>query len=106
MNPEDDTRGVTLCVSDTGVGFSQSDQKKIFEKFFQSESYATRAHGGTGLGLYIAKQLAARITARLWFETELGKGSRFYLWVPPYSKHKQDRGKVAAAETKDFFNTV
>lgn len=106
MNPENNAQGVTFCVSDTGIGISQSDQKKIFEKFFQSEDYTTRVHGGTGLGLYIAKQLSARITARLWYETELGRGSSFYLWVPPYSKHKQDSGKVAAAETKDFFDTV
>ncbi len=105
-NPEDNSQGVTFRVTDTGAGISQSDQKKIFEKFFQSENYVTRVHGGTGLGLYIAKQLAARVTARLWFETDLGKGSSFYLWVPPYSNDKKDRGKVAAAETKDFFNTV
>ena len=106
MNPTDSASGVTFRVSDTGIGISRSDQRKLFEKFFQSEDYSTRVHGGTGLGLYIAKNLAARITARVWFETELDKGSTFYLWVPPYSKHKQDRGKVAAAETKDFFNTV
>jgi signal transduction histidine kinase len=106
MNPEDEAAGVTFSVSDSGIGISRSDQKKIFRKFFQSENYSTRVHGGTGLGLYIAQRLAGRITARIWFDTELGKGSTFYLWVPPYSKHKQDRGKVAAAETKDFFNTV
>jgi PAS domain S-box-containing protein len=106
MNPGDKMHGVAFVVADTGVGISQSDQKKIFEKFFQSEDYSTRVHGGTGLGLYIAKELAGRITAQLWFETELGKGSSFYLSVPPYSKDKKDRGKVAAAETKDFFNTV
>jgi two-component system phosphate regulon sensor histidine kinase PhoR len=106
INPEDNSHGVTFRIRDTGVGISQSDQKKIFEKFFQSEEYVTRVHGGTGLGLYIAKQLAGRITARLWFETELGKGSTFYLWVPPYSNNKEDRSKVAAAETKDFFDSV
>lgn len=106
MNLQDHSAGVTFSVSDTGIGISQSDQKKIFEKFFQSENYSTRVHGGTGLGLYIAQRLAVRITAKIWFDTKLGKGSTFYLWVPPYSKHKQDRGKVAAAETKDFFNTV
>lgn len=104
MTPEDDSRGVIFRVSDTGLGIAQSDQKKIFEKFFQSENYATRIHGGTGLGLYIAKQLASRITARLWFETELGKGSDFYLWVPPYNKHEKDHGKVVATETKDPIN--
>lgn len=106
MNPKDKGAGVTFSVSDTGIGISHSDQKKIFEKFFQSEEYSTRIHGGTGLGLYIARSLAARITARVWFETDLNKGSTFYLWVPPYSRHEQDRGKVAAAETKDFFSTV
>ncbi len=106
VSPDDGSRGVTFVVTDTGSGIAQSDQNKIFEKFFQSEEYTTRVHGGTGLGLYIAKQLAARITARVWFETELGKGSSFYIWVPPYSKDKKDRSKVAAAETKDFFNTV
>jgi PAS domain S-box-containing protein len=106
MNPKDEQAGVTFRVSDTGAGISQSDQKKIFKKFFQSEDYSTRLHGGTGLGLYIAQRLAGRITAKVWFETKLDKGSTFYLWVPPYSKHKQDSGKVAAAETKDFFSTV
>ncbi|HVI60571.1 MAG TPA: HAMP domain-containing sensor histidine kinase, partial [Candidatus Saccharimonadales bacterium] len=106
MNPQDQAAGVTFGVSDTGIGISQSDQEKIFEKFFQSEDYSTRVHGGTGLGLYIARSLAARITAKVWFKTEFGKGSTFYLWVPPYSRHKQDRGKVGAAEAKDFFDTV
>lgn len=106
MNPKDRHSGVTFSVSDTGIGISQSDQENIFKKFFQSEDYATRVHGGTGLGLYIAQRLARRITAKIWFDTELGKGSTFYLWVPPYSQHRQDRGKVAAAETKDFFNSV
>lgn len=105
-NPADKAHGVTFSVRDTGLGISQSDQKRIFEKFFQSEDYSTRVHGGTGLGLYIAKQLAARITATIWFETELGKGSTFYLGVPPYSQDKKDRGKVAAAETKEFFSSV
>ncbi len=105
-NPQKETSGVTFSIRDTGIGISQSDQKRIFEKFFQSEDYGSRVHGGTGLGLYIARSLANRITAKVWFETELDKGSAFYLWVPPYSKHKQDRGKVAAAETKDFFSTV
>jgi signal transduction histidine kinase len=98
--------GVTFSVSDTGIGVSQSDQKKIFEKFFQSEHYTTRMHGGTGLGLYIAKRLAARITAKISFDTELGKGSTFYLWIPPYSHDKNDQAKVATAETKNFFDTV
>jgi PAS domain S-box-containing protein len=106
LAPTKEKGGVTFSVQDTGIGISQSDQKNIFEKFFQSEHYTSRVHGGTGLGLYIAKRLANRITAKMWFESELGKGSTFYLWVPPYSNDSKDRMKVASAEIKDFFNTV
>ncbi|HSW85053.1 MAG TPA: ATP-binding protein [Candidatus Saccharimonadales bacterium] len=88
MKPNDGAPGITFAIRDTGLGVSQSDKKKIFEKFFQSEQYSTRVHGGTGLGLYIAKHLAIRISARLWFDSELGKGSSFYLWVPPYQQVK------------------
>lgn len=104
--PSEEKGGITFSVHDTGIGISQSDKKKIFEEFFQSEHYTNRIHGGTGLGLYIAKQLATRITAKIWFDSELGKGSTFFLWVPPYSKNSQDRQKVAQAETKDFFDKV
>jgi signal transduction histidine kinase len=105
-NRADRPQGVTFSVTDTGLGIAQSDQKRIFEKFFQSEHYMTRVHGGTGLGLFIAKKLATRLTGEVWFETELSKGSTFYLWVPPYSHDKDDRHKVASAETKDLFSAV
>ncbi len=103
---KDKPEGVTFSVKDTGIGISHSDQKKIFKKFFQSEDYMTRVHGGTGLGLYIAKKLAERLTAKLWFDTELGKGSIFYLWIPNYSQDKKDQGEVASAEAKEFFNEI
>jgi PAS domain S-box-containing protein len=96
--------GVTFSVTDTGIGISQSDQKKIFQKFFQSEDFMTRSHGGTGLGLYIAKKLADRLTAKLSFETKLGSGSTFYLWVPPYSRDKKDTAEVASAGSKELFS--
>jgi signal transduction histidine kinase len=88
VNNKEKDDGVTFAVKDTGIGISQSDQKKIFQKFFQSEDYMTRSHGGTGLGLYIAKKLADRLNAEVWFDTKLGEGSTFYLWVPPYKKSR------------------
>jgi PAS domain S-box-containing protein len=106
VRPKDKPDGVTFCVRDTGIGISYSDQKKIFQKFFLSEDYMTRIHGGTGLGLYIAKKLADRLTGSLWFETDLGKGSAFYLWIPPYSRDRKDQAEVAPAEAKEFFNNV
>lgn len=101
--PIGDNAGVRLSVRDTGRGISSGDQKKLFGNFFQSENWQTRDHGGTGLGLYIAKKLAKRLTAEVSFESKLGKGSTFSLELPAFSRHVKDQAKVANAETKDFF---
>lgn len=75
-------RGVEFYVADTGIGISRSDKRKVFQKFFRSEDYRTRTSGGTGLGLYIAKKLAALLGGEISFESELGRGSTFRLIVP------------------------
>ncbi|MEX0748618.1 MAG: ATP-binding protein [Candidatus Saccharimonadales bacterium] len=74
--------GVVFAVKDSGIGISASDQKHIFEKFYRSEDYRTRQSGGTGLGLYITKRLVERMGGRLWFESQLNKGSTFYCALP------------------------
>ncbi len=101
--PIGDNAGVRLSIRDTGRGISSGDQKKLFANFFQSENWQTRDHGGTGLGLYISKKLAKRLTAEVSFESKLGKGSTFTLELPAFSRHAKDQTKVANAETKDFF---
>ncbi len=101
--PIGDNAGVRLSIRDTGRGISTGDQKKLFTNFFQSENWQTRDHGGTGLGLYISKKLAKRLTAEVSFESKLGKGSTFTLALPAFSSHEKDQAKVANAETKDFF---
>ncbi len=70
---------VQFRVKDTGIGISQTDKNKIFDKFFRSEDYRTRETGGTGLGLYIARQMATKISATLTVESEVDKGSEFTL---------------------------
>ena len=101
--PKGDNGGVTLSVTDTGVGISAGDQKKLFANFFQAENWQTRNHGGTGLGLFISNKLAKRLTGEVSFTSKLGKGSTFTLDLPPFSSHVKDQTKVAKAETKDFF---
>ena len=73
---------VRLGIRDTGIGISSSDLKKVFEKFYRSEDFRTREHSGTGLGLYIAHKLAALISAKIGAESEIDKGSFFYIDVP------------------------
>jgi signal transduction histidine kinase len=71
-----------VSVSDTGSGLSQADQKKIFEEFHQADPSSTRAKGGSGLGLSIAKRIVEMHGGRIWVESTLGKGSTFRFTLP------------------------
>ncbi len=74
--------GVRCAVSDTGIGISKSDQKRIFERFYRSEDFRTRETNGTGLGLYVVDKLATKINTRIEVESRLNHGSTFSLVVP------------------------
>lgn len=98
--------GVKFCVADTGIGISNSDKKNIFSKFYRSEDFRTRKTRGTGLGLYITLKLAERVHGKIWFDSTLNKGSKFYLQVPPIGALKKDHPQVAKEEIKDFAQAV
>ena len=68
---------VKVKVSDTGIGIPAKKQKELFKPF----SRATNREKGTGLGLYISKQLAQKMKGDIWFESEEGKGSTFFVEV-------------------------
>ena len=71
-----------VSVSDTGPGLSEADQKKIFEEFHQADGSSTRAKGGSGLGLTIARKIVEMHGGRIWVESTLGKGSTFRFTLP------------------------
>ncbi|MFA5251812.1 MAG: ATP-binding protein [Phycisphaerae bacterium] len=73
---------VRIAVSDTGCGIAESDKEKIFEKFSQADGSITRETAGSGLGLAISKELAAMLAGAIGMESELGKGSTFWLDIP------------------------
>jgi len=73
---------MVFIISDTGSGISPLDQPRIFEKFFRSSAQSGRRPHGTGLGLAIVKSIADRHGGKVWVESQLGKGSVFYLAVP------------------------
>ena len=71
-----------VWVRDTGIGISEADQKKIFQKFFRSDDPKTREAPGTGLGLNITRSLVEMQGGRIWFESEFRKGTTFHFTVP------------------------
>ena len=69
-------------IGDTGIGIAPEHHELIFHEFAQVDSTASRRHHGTGLGLTIARSFVELHGGRIWVESELGKGSRFYFTVP------------------------
>ena len=73
---------ITFFVKDTGIGIAPGEQKVIFDRFRQVESSHSRSYSGTGLGLAISKGLAERMNGQIYVESDIGKGSVFYLTLP------------------------
>jgi len=75
---------VIIAVEDTGVGISPEDLEKVFDKFHQVIHGDTLKDKpkGTGLGLAICKQIIEHYNGKIWVESELGKGSTFFVKLP------------------------
>jgi signal transduction histidine kinase len=72
----------TVAVHDTGPGIDQADQARIFGEFQQVDGSSTRAKGGSGLGLSIAKRIVEMHGGRIWVESARGAGSTFSFTLP------------------------
>ena len=69
-------------IQDTGIGLKKSDQAKIFKKFLQVDGSVTRRSGGTGIGLSLVKEMAQLHQGNVWVESQLHKGSSFFISIP------------------------
>ncbi|SMO40301.1 Signal transduction histidine kinase [Saccharicrinis carchari] len=73
---------IIFSVEDTGIGISEENTEKIFERFYKIEDDSSRLYSGTGLGLAIAKSLSELLGGVLSVKSEIGKGTQFTLALP------------------------
>ena len=77
---------VIVNVKDTGLGMDVEDQKQLFSKFYRVKNTETIKIGGTGLGLWITKQLVEKMNGKIGAQSIKGTGSRFFISFPEYKK--------------------
>lgn len=73
---------VQIQVADTGTGIPEEDIPHLFQKFYRVDSSMTRTVGGTGLGLYISRKIIEMYNGHIWVESQIGKGSTFFINLP------------------------
>jgi PAS domain S-box-containing protein len=81
-------KNVRISVKDHGPGIAEEFRTRIFIKFSQADSSATRVKGGTGLGLHISRQIIENMGGQIGFDTEIGKGSTFWIEFPIAVNHE------------------
>jgi PAS domain S-box-containing protein len=95
LDSKDNLMGLKISISDTGIGMTPEQQKRLFQKFSQADQSNTRRFGGTGLGLAISKNLAELMGGRLWIDHSApGQGTtmccQVQLGIPENSSTRQD----------------
>jgi PAS domain S-box-containing protein len=73
---------VRVEVADQGIGIAPAEQDAVFEKFYRGDPQHLAVPGGTGLGLYISRELVRRMNGTIWVESREGDGSRFSFELP------------------------
>lgn len=95
-------RQIQFDVRDTGMGMSQEQQSNLFTAFAQADQSTSRKYGGTGLGLYICKELVELLGGSIRVESEQDIGSTFSVFIP---WHKAQDSDMLLAETKSTDDT-
>ncbi|WP_321368752.1 ATP-binding protein [uncultured Draconibacterium sp.] len=90
-NEQKNQVGLNFQISDTGIGIPKESQDKIFDDFVQLDTDINKKAGGTGLGLYIVKKLVDLLGGKISVESEVNKGTSFFVSVP---LQKGDRNKL------------
>lgn len=100
VNVSADSDNVYISVRDTGMGMPSEELPHIFQKFYRIDNRDTREIGGTGLGLYLVKQRVESMNGRIWAESELGKGSTFFVSFPRMDEATYQQAKFVYDNTE------
>ncbi|MEK6678536.1 MAG: ATP-binding protein, partial [Nitrospirota bacterium] len=84
-----DNNFIRVSVIDNGIGISEDDKERIFDRFYQTGNGSVAKTKGTGLGLAITKSLVELHGGKIWVNGEIGKGSKFLFTLPLYNKQHQ-----------------
>jgi two-component system, OmpR family, sensor histidine kinase VicK len=90
---------IQFFIRDTGHGIPPEDVPHLFQKFYRVDNTSTRTIGGTGLGLFICRKIVELYSGRIWVESEINKGSTFYINLPRLSNDKAAELQKAAAQS-------
>jgi signal transduction histidine kinase len=77
-------REALVSIRDSGIGIPRDQQAQLFNRFARADNARKAGIGGTGLGLYLCRELVERQGGRIWFESDEGKGSTFHVALPLY----------------------
>lgn len=85
-----DQQQVQMCVRDWGIGIPREQQPHIFRRFVRADNARAHTINGTGLGLYLCRELIERLGGQIWFESVEGEGSTFFIVLPLTSDEMPD----------------
>ncbi|MGE0076539.1 MAG: ATP-binding protein [Bacteroidales bacterium] len=95
---------IKIFVRDSGIGIPADKRDIIFERFRQVQEGSTRKYGGTGIGLYISKNIINLLGGEIWFESKVGEGTTFYFSIPYKERYSQDSGSMLFSTSLPEYN--
>jgi hypothetical protein len=94
-----------FLVSDTGLGISSSKLDTVFDRFNKGEVDLTYKYSGTGLGLSISKAFVQMLNGKIWVESDLGKGSKFYFTLP-FEEKERDAQNIDLEDERIVIDSI